>query len=78
MGTEVGQEVVLIVEHEFLSAMEAEHGFSGARFKVSGIAATGEEAQALAKQQRPSVLVVDIPPGATALMPLPISIANWV
>jgi hypothetical protein len=77
-GTEVAQEVVLIVEQDCLIAMEAEHGLSGAGFKVSGIAATGGGGSGLGKQQRPSVVILDIPPGGETSMPPPISIANWV
>jgi hypothetical protein len=80
-GTEVAQEVVLIVEQDCLIAMEAEHGLSGAGFKVSGIAATGGGGSGLGKATAPERCHPGHPAwrgNATASMPPPISIANWV
>lgn len=55
-----GKEIILIVEDDFLIAMEAENALADAGFRVSGVAATAEQALALAKKERPSVVVMDI------------------
>jgi DNA-binding NarL/FixJ family response regulator len=51
---------ILIVEDDFLIAMQTETALIEAGFDVVGIAATAEEAIALARKQRPSLAVMDI------------------
>jgi DNA-binding NarL/FixJ family response regulator len=51
---------VLIVEDDYLIAMEAEAALSDAGFAILGIAATAEEALALAKRHQPEAVVMDI------------------
>jgi two-component system, response regulator PdtaR len=51
---------ILIVEDDFLIAMQAESALTDAGFSVSGVATTAEEAVALAKQHRPLIVVMDI------------------
>lgn len=51
---------LLIVEDDFLIAMEAEAALSEAGFSVLGVATTAEEAFALARQHQPEVVVMDI------------------
>ncbi|WLA74222.1 response regulator [Bradyrhizobium diazoefficiens] len=51
---------VLIVEDDYLIAMEAESALVDAGYTVSGTAATAEEAVGLARQHRPSIVVMDI------------------
>jgi DNA-binding NarL/FixJ family response regulator len=51
---------ILIVEDDFLIAMQTEDALTDAGFKVVGIAATAEEAIALAREQRPVLVVMDI------------------
>jgi two-component system, response regulator PdtaR len=62
---EVGNEMadagaVLIVEDDFLIAMQSESALTEAGFRVIGTATTAEEAVALAREQRPSIAVMDI------------------
>jgi two-component system, response regulator PdtaR len=51
---------ILIVEDDFLIAMQTEAALTEAGFHVVGTAATAEEAIALAKQERPLLAVMDI------------------
>ncbi len=51
---------LLIVEDDFLIAMEAEAALSEAGFSVLDVATTAEEAFALARQHQPEVVVMDI------------------
>jgi DNA-binding NarL/FixJ family response regulator len=51
---------ILIVEDDFLIAMEAERALSEAGFRVSGVASTAEEALAMAREHRPSLVIMDI------------------
>lgn len=51
---------VLLVEDDFLVGMEMETGLEEAGFDVAGIAATAEDAIALAAERRPALVVMDI------------------
>lgn len=51
---------VLIVEDDFLIAMQAESALTESGFSVTGIAATAEEAVMLARQHRPALAVMDV------------------
>lgn len=51
---------ILLVEDDFLVGMEVETGLREAGFEVAGIAATAEEAVALAAERRPALVVMDI------------------
>jgi two-component system, response regulator PdtaR len=51
---------ILIVEDDFLIAMQTESALTAAGFDVIGTAATAEEAVALAIQTRPFLAVMDI------------------
>ncbi|HZT20645.1 MAG TPA: response regulator [Dongiaceae bacterium] len=51
---------VLIVEDDYLIAMQAEAALAEAGFEVVGVAASAEEAIELAASHRPSLLVVDV------------------
>jgi DNA-binding NarL/FixJ family response regulator len=51
---------ILIAEDDFLIAMQAEIALMDAGFTVSGIATTAEEALALAKQDKPALVVMDV------------------
>lgn len=51
---------ILLVEDDFLVGMEMETGLEQAGYEVAGIAATAEEAVALAGQRRPALAVMDI------------------
>jgi DNA-binding NarL/FixJ family response regulator len=51
---------ILIVEDDFLIAMQAESALLDAGFCVIGIAAAADEALALARQRRPVIAIVDI------------------
>ena len=51
---------ILLVEDDFLVGMEMEAGLEEAGYEVAGIAATAEEAVALAKARRPVLAVMDI------------------
>jgi DNA-binding NarL/FixJ family response regulator len=51
---------ILIVEDDFLIAMQTEAALTEAGFHVVGTATTAEEAMALARQERPLLAVMDI------------------
>jgi DNA-binding NarL/FixJ family response regulator len=51
---------ILLVEDDFLVGMEMETGLEEAGYEVAGIAATAEEAVALAAERRPALVVMDI------------------
>jgi DNA-binding NarL/FixJ family response regulator len=51
---------VLIVEDDYLIAMQSEEALTSAGFDVSGPAATAEEAVAMAIHDRPALVVMDI------------------
>jgi two-component system, response regulator PdtaR len=51
---------ILIAEDDFLIAMQAEIALMDAGIAVSGIATTAEEALALAKQDQPALVVMDV------------------
>jgi two-component system, response regulator PdtaR len=51
---------ILVVEDDFLVAAEIEIALSDAGFDVAGVAATAEEAVALAQAQRPALVVMDV------------------
>jgi DNA-binding NarL/FixJ family response regulator len=61
VGNDAGREAgVLIVEDDFLIALQTESALIDAGFRVVGIASTAEEAIALARRKGPSVAVMDI------------------
>jgi DNA-binding response OmpR family regulator len=51
---------VLIVEDDFLIAMQAEAALLDAGFRVTGIATTAEEALTMARDQKPALAIMDI------------------
>ncbi len=51
---------ILLVEDDFLVSMEMESGLQDAGYEVVGIAATAEDAVALAEAHRPALVVMDI------------------
>ncbi|BAL08408.1 MULTISPECIES: response regulator [Bradyrhizobium] len=51
---------VLIVEDDFLIAMQAEAALLDAGFRVTGIATTAEEALTMAREQMPALAIMDI------------------
>ena len=51
---------ILLVEDDFLVGMEIEAGLEEAGYEVAGVAATAEEAVALAAARRPALVVMDI------------------
>jgi DNA-binding NarL/FixJ family response regulator len=51
---------ILVVEDDFLIAMQTESALSAAGFHVIGTAATAEEAVAIAEKERPVLAVMDI------------------
>jgi DNA-binding response OmpR family regulator len=51
---------ILVVEDDFLVAMQMESALTEAGFEVAGIAATGEDAIELALSERPRLAVMDI------------------
>jgi DNA-binding NarL/FixJ family response regulator len=53
-------ERILVVEDDFLVAMQMESALVEAGFDVAGIAATGEDAIELAISERPHIVVMDI------------------
>lgn len=57
---EQGPARILVVEDDFLIAMQTESALSAAGFHVIGTAATAEEAVALAEKERPMLAVMDI------------------
>jgi DNA-binding NarL/FixJ family response regulator len=56
----IDQSSVLIVEDDFLVATQMEIALSEAGFEVVGTASSGEEALQLAKEHRPTLVVMDI------------------
>jgi DNA-binding NarL/FixJ family response regulator len=53
-------ERILVVEDDFLVAMQMESALTEAGFEVAGIAATGEDAIELALSERPRLAVMDV------------------
>jgi DNA-binding NarL/FixJ family response regulator len=53
-------ERVLVVEDDFLVAMQMESALTEAGFEVAGLAASGEEAIELALTERPRLAVMDV------------------
>jgi DNA-binding NarL/FixJ family response regulator len=51
---------ILIIEDDFLIAMQAESALLDAGFEVIGVAAAADEALALARERRPVIAIVDI------------------
>ncbi|WP_135469125.1 response regulator [Crenalkalicoccus roseus] len=51
---------VLIVEDEYFVALDAEDALTDAGFRVVGVAATAEDALALARAERPDLVLMDI------------------
>jgi DNA-binding NarL/FixJ family response regulator len=51
---------ILLVEDDFLVGMEVETGLQEAGYEVAGVAATADEAVALAAARRPALVVMDI------------------
>ncbi|MCK1476622.1 response regulator [Bradyrhizobium sp. 197] len=51
---------ILIVEDDYLIAMEAESALTDAGFSVTGVAATAEEALEMANQRRPVLVIMDV------------------
>jgi two-component system, response regulator PdtaR len=58
--TEQGKTRILVVEDDFLIALQTEAALTEAGFEVIGSATTAEEAVALAKAQQPCLAVMDI------------------
>jgi len=54
------RERILVVEDDFLVAMQMESALTEAGFDVAGVAATGEDAIELAVSERPRLVVMDI------------------
>ncbi|MHC2626363.1 DNA-binding NarL/FixJ family response regulator [Bradyrhizobium huanghuaihaiense] len=59
-GAVTQQGRVLIVEDDFLIAMQAETALLDAGFQVTGIATTAEEALAMAREHKPALVIMDI------------------
>jgi DNA-binding NarL/FixJ family response regulator len=57
---EQGSTRILIVEDDFLIAMQTEAALTEAGFHVVGTATTAEEAVAVAKEERPFLVVMDV------------------
>ena len=51
---------VLIVEDEFLIALDLEAAMSGLGFEICGLAPNAEEARSLAMNHQPDVVLVDV------------------
>ena len=51
---------ILVVEDDFLIAMEIEIALSDAGYDVAGVAISAEEAVALAESQKPALVVMDV------------------
>ena len=51
---------VLIVEDEFLIALDLEAAMSGLGFEICGLAPNAEEARSLAMSHQPDVVLVDV------------------
>jgi two-component system, response regulator PdtaR len=61
LGEDTGKAArVLIVEDDFLIAMQTESALTDAGFHVVGIATTAEEAIELTREHRPQIAVMDI------------------
>ncbi|WP_244919954.1 response regulator [Rhizobium grahamii] len=58
MGTKPTR--ILIVEDEYLIALEIEHRLRDAGFEVTGIAVTADEAISMAGSDRPDLAIMDI------------------
>lgn len=54
------QSGILIVEDDFLIAMQAEAALQEAGFDVTGIAISAEEALTMARERRPGLVIMDI------------------
>lgn len=54
------QRGVLIVEDDFLIAMQAEAALLDSGFQVTGVATTAEEALAMAREHMPALVIMDI------------------
>lgn len=59
-GTEPEDLGILIVEDEFLIALELESSLLDAGYRVVGIAVTAKEAVAMARSEQPDLAVMDI------------------
>jgi DNA-binding NarL/FixJ family response regulator len=59
-GTKPGDLRILIVEDEFLIALELENRLLDAGYKVVGIAVTATEAVAMARAEQPDLAIMDI------------------
>jgi DNA-binding response OmpR family regulator len=53
-------ERILVVEDDFLVAMQIESALADAGFEVAGVAATGQDAVELAVSEKPRLVVMDI------------------
>jgi len=51
---------VLIVEDEFLIALDLEAAMTGLGFEICGLAPNGDEARSLAMDHQPDVVLVDV------------------
>jgi len=51
---------VLLVEDDYLVAMEVEHQLAQAGFEVTGVATSADEAVAMSKSQKPDLAIMDI------------------
>jgi len=51
---------ILVVEDDFLVAVEIEAALSDAGFEVAGVTASADEAVELAQSQRPALVVMDV------------------
>lgn len=59
-GEELKKNRILIVEDDFLIAMQAEAALLDAGFDIVGIASTAPQALSLARDRRPAIAVMDI------------------
>ena len=59
-GTEPEDLGILIVEDEFLIALELESSLLDAGYRVVGIAVTAKEAVAMARSEQPDLVIMDI------------------
>ena len=61
MSLEVGKQAkILIVEDDFLIAMQTESALTEAGFGIIGVATTADEALALARAHKPALAVMDV------------------
>lgn len=51
---------ILVVEDEFLVAMTIENELTDAGFTIAGVASTADEAVALARETKPTLVVMDV------------------